>query len=122
MDSGVVTVRRFLHRRPEMDEHELLSLITAAKVDFGPKCKKFAGAVAVELLKELLQRNGIVTSARDVYIEKVPVEIDLLIPKMGAVARHGILYRPEDILVAFEVKIQVPSVRTRSSKPGRFLG
>jgi hypothetical protein len=87
-----------------MDEHELLSLITAAKVDFGAKCKKFAGAVAVELLKESLQRNGIVTSARDVYIEKVPVEIDLLIPKMGAVARHGILYRPEDVLVAFEVK------------------
>jgi hypothetical protein len=87
-----------------MDEHELLSLVTAAKAEFGAKCKKFAGAVTVALLKEVLERNGVATSARDVYIEKVPVEIDLLIPKVGAVARYGLLYRPEDVLVAFEVK------------------
>ena len=87
-----------------MDEHELLSLITIAKSEFGATCKKFAGALTVQLLKEALCRNGIETSARDVFIEKIPVEIDLLVPRVGVVPRHGILYRPEDALVAFEVK------------------
>jgi hypothetical protein len=87
-----------------MDEHQLLALVTAAKDSFGVKCKKYAGAVTAELLKEALQWHGIQTSARDVFIEQVPVEIDLLIPKIGAVAQHGILYRAEDVLVVFEVK------------------
>jgi hypothetical protein len=87
-----------------MDENALLTNVTTAIDSFGAKCKKFAGAVTIELLKVCLQRNGIQTSARDIYIEKVPLEIDLLIPKPGAVARYGILYRAEDVLVAFEVK------------------
>jgi hypothetical protein len=87
-----------------MDEHELLSRITAAKAEFGVKCKKYAGAVTAELLKEALQRHGIPTSARDVFIEAIPVEIDLLILKPGTVPRHGILYRAEDVLAVLEVK------------------
>jgi hypothetical protein len=105
-----------------MDEHELLALITTTKVDFGAKCKKFAGALAVELLKEALQRNEIVTSARDVYIETVPVEIDLLIPKRSAVARHGILYRPEDVSVAFEVKNSGSFGEDTIKQTGRAFG
>jgi hypothetical protein len=105
-----------------MDEHELLSHVTAAKAAFGAKCKKFAGALTVELLKELLERNGIPTSARDVYIENVPVEIDLLIPKAGAVARHGLLYRTEDVLVALEVKNSGSFGEDTIEKAGKAFG
>ncbi len=88
----------------EIDEHELLGRVMAAKAVFGVKCKKYAGAVTIETLKDVLQHHGIQTSARDVFIEGIPIEIDLLVPKTGTVARHGILYCPEDVLAVFEVK------------------
>lgn len=87
-----------------MDEHELLRRIRAEKAEFGVKCPKYAGAITAEFVKEALRMHGIQTSPRDVFIEKVPVEIDLLVPKVQAIPRHGMLYRAEDILVALEVK------------------
>jgi hypothetical protein len=87
-----------------MDEHQLLSTINAAKAEFGATCNKFSGAVTAQLLKQALEEHDIQTSARDVFIEQVPVEIDLLIPKRGVIPRHGLLYRAADVLVVFEVK------------------
>jgi hypothetical protein len=93
-----------MQQHTKMNDKTLPDLISEIKKDFGPKCSKFAGAICVELLRERLGRHGIITSNRDVFINGVPVEIDLLIPKPGAVPRHGLLYEPGDVLAAFEVK------------------
>jgi len=34
----------------------------------------------------------------------VPIEIDLLLPKASAVPENGILYQPEDVFIALEIK------------------
>jgi hypothetical protein len=87
-----------------MTDHELLELINAAKSDFGSKCSKYAGAVCAELLKHSLSCHGIPSSARDVFIDGIPIEVDLLIPRNGVQPRHGLLYKPEDVRVVLEIK------------------
>lgn len=87
-----------------MDEYQLLAAVNAAKAQFRVPCKKFSGAVTAQLLKQALEEHGIPSSARDVFIKEVPVEIDLLISKRGTTPEHGLLYRAEDVLVVFEVK------------------
>ena len=87
-----------------MTEEQLYELIEDAKCRIGVKCTKYAGAITVELLKNFLAHQGINTSPRDVFIEGVPVEIDLLVPKRGVVPQYGVLYRAEDVLAVFEVK------------------
>jgi len=67
-------------------------------------CKKFRGALTVEVIREHLEHEGFPVSARDVFIKGLPVEIDLLIPKGGIKPDHGILFKPEDVLVVFEIK------------------
>jgi hypothetical protein len=87
-----------------MNEHELLELVNAAKKNFGAKCSKHSGAVTVELIRHALKKHGIETSSRDVYIKGVPIEIDFLVVKLGVVPEHGLIYQPEDVLAAFEIK------------------
>jgi len=87
-----------------MDDQQLLDRVTAAKNDFGAKCSKYAGAVTVELMRRAFEERGIKTSARDVFIHGVPVEIDLLIAKSDAVPVDDLLYQPHEVLVAFEIK------------------
>jgi hypothetical protein len=91
-------------RAIRMTEHELLELINSAKQSFGSKCSKYAGAICAELIKQSLSLHGISTSARDVFIEGVPIEIDLLIPHNGVVPKNGVLYRADDVLVVLEIK------------------
>ena len=40
---------------------------------------------------------GISTSHRDVFIKDVPVEIDIIIPRIAAVPAHGICYEADDV-------------------------
>lgn len=87
-----------------MTDHELLELINAAKKDFGSKCSKYAGAICAELIKQSLTCQGISVSSRDVFIDRVPVEIDLLIPRSDATPKYGLVYQPEDVRVVFEIK------------------
>jgi len=87
-----------------MTDRELLELINAAKKDFGRKCSKYAGAVCAELIKHSLSCHGITVSARDVFIDGVPIEVDLLIARNGVVPKHGLLYLPEDVRVVLEIK------------------
>jgi hypothetical protein len=93
----------------QMNEHELLDLVLKAKANFakansGKNCSKYSGAVSVEIIRLALRQNGINTSSRDVFIKGVPVEIDFLIVKSDAAPEHGLLYQPEDVLAAFEIK------------------
>lgn len=57
-----------------------------------------------ELFGKLLCERGIPTSRRNVFIRAVPIEVDLLVPRMGAEAEHGLVYDPADVQVVFEVK------------------
>jgi hypothetical protein len=91
-----------------MNEIELLNAINEAKDEFAKSCDrgcgKYSGALTVQLIKQALNRHGIQTSERDVFIRGVPIEVDLLIPRNGVVPKYGILYEPEDVLLVFELK------------------
>lgn len=67
-------------------------------------CKKFSGALAVELIRQALIRSGIPVSPRDVFIRGVDIEIDLIVPRRGARPKHNLVYEPEDVVAALEVK------------------
>ena len=84
-------------------------------------CKKFCGALTVEIIREHLEREGFPVSARDVFIEGLPVEIDLLITEAGIKPDHGILFKPEDVLVVFEIKFSGSyGEETRARLKGHF--
>jgi len=87
-----------------MNEKEILDTYTALIKKFEPKCKKFDGAVAVEIIRDALQSEGFNVSEKDVYIQGIPIEIDLLIARQGVFPERRILFRPEDVLVALEIK------------------
>ena len=85
-------------------DQELLDCIVEAKQTFGKKCAKYAGACTVEALRAALDTAGLPTSARDVFIRAVPVEIDLLIPRAEGIEVDKLVYDADDVLVALEVK------------------
>ncbi|MBI4187299.1 MAG: hypothetical protein HY530_07355 [Chloroflexi bacterium] len=87
-----------------LDDKKSRTLIFQGKKEFGVKSKKFVGALTVEVLKNALREQNIPVSPRDVFIKGVSVEIDLLIPKRGSSPKYGLLYEPEDVLAALEVK------------------
>jgi hypothetical protein len=87
-----------------MSGEELVTAARSASNDFGVKCSKFSGAVTVELLKRALEEEGIPTSARDVFVRGVPVEIDLVIPRRGEKPSLGLVYEPRQVAVALEIK------------------
>lgn len=87
-----------------MEDREIFETISNAKKDFGIKCAKFAGTVTVEVIKLALEKHGILTSPRDVFIKGLPIEIDLLISTREAVPEHSILYEPQDVLLVLEIK------------------
>ena len=87
-----------------MEESELFDSILQGKREFGAKCKKFTGALTVEMLKRALEERGILVSPRDVFIRGLSIEIDLLVPKTGGNPKYGLLYEPEDVVAALEVK------------------
>lgn len=87
-----------------MDEHYILNEVNLAKDTFGIKCTKYLGAITVEVIKEAIRANGINSSPRDVFIRGIPIEIDLLIPQPGIAPYHYLLYEPDNVMVAFEVK------------------
>jgi hypothetical protein len=80
---------------------------TARKVkkDFGPNCpKKFGGAASIEILRAALDEEGIGTSRRDVFIRGVPVELDLIVPRKDAKPWLELLFEPQQVAIALEVK------------------
>jgi len=87
-----------------MEEDQMLQQILAISEGFGARCRKFTGAVTVEVFRAFLIRHGFAVSLRDVFIRGVPVEIDLLLPAKSAAAKHRILYEPDQVICALEVK------------------
>ena len=76
-----------------------------AKTEFGQSCPtKFGGAAAIEILRAALLEEGIAASRRDVFIREVPCEIDLLIPRTNATPWMELVFEPEQVVIALEVK------------------
>ena len=89
----------------------ILQALRKAKSRFAAKSRleakkhtKFTGAVTIEIIREHLKAHGFSVSPRDVFIKGIPLEIDLLIVKPKTVPEHGILYHPDDVLAALEIK------------------
>ena len=60
--------------------------------------------MTTELIKKFLSEEGISTSARDVFIRGIPLEIDLIVPYRGEEPTLGLLYEPQQVAAALEVK------------------
>ncbi len=102
---SVVTVsgRRGV-KEQRIESGDILDSINAAKACFGSPCRKYAGALTIELIRRALMKIGIRVSRRDVFIQGVPLEIDFLVPGPHARLSNGLVYRPEDVLAIVEVK------------------
>ena len=87
-----------------MKEEKILETVSRATEEFGIKCKKFSGAITVELIREALLEEGFSVSERDVFINGIPIEVDLLIAQKDISPVNRIQYKPEDVLVVFEIK------------------
>jgi hypothetical protein len=87
-----------------MTGEEIVRQARSASKGFQLKCKKFSGAVTAEVMKTVLADEGIPTSARDVFVRGVPVEIDLIVPFPGQGPLLGLLYEPGQVAAALEIK------------------
>ena len=85
-------------------ERDLLTNILSLKEK--TKCKKFVGAITIELLRKEFAKLDFNVSNRDVFIEGVTNELDLLIAKKGVLAEADLVYDPDDVLAVFEVKFR----------------
>jgi hypothetical protein len=87
-----------------VDDEELRDYLVTTKRDFGVTCRKFAGALTAEALRQELLARGLGVSQRDVFIRGVPIEIDLLVARGNVVTKDRILFEPGEIAAAIEVK------------------
>jgi hypothetical protein len=87
-----------------MTAREVLEKVLRAMEEFEVKCKKFSGAITTALIREALLEEGFNVSERDVFIDGIPIEIDLLIAQKDASPINRIRYDPKDVLVVLEIK------------------
>jgi hypothetical protein len=87
-----------------MTGEEIVRQARNASKGFQLKCTKVSGAMAAELIKKVLADEGIPTSARDVFIRGIPLEIDLIVPRRGQKPSLGLLYEPQQVAAALEIK------------------
>ncbi len=71
---------------------------------FQTKARKFTGHLFVEVVKEELEKEGFRVSNRDVFIQNVKYEIDLLILSKEAKGYMNLIYAQEEVLFALELK------------------
>jgi len=75
------------------------------EMDFGEKRPRFyTGSLMVEVIRNHLISKGYNVSNRDVFIKGVDCQIDLLVLKPKSRIVNPVLFNPEDVLVAFEIK------------------
>lgn len=87
-----------------MEEDIIRDEVEKGEISFGIKSKKFSGALMVEVLKSHLEKVGFSVSNRDVFVRGVKAEIDLLVIRKEAVSQYSLIYDPNDVVAAFEVK------------------
>lgn len=87
-----------------MTGEEIVRQARNASEDFKLVSRKFSGAMTVELMKRVLADEKIPTSSRDVFVRGIPLEIDLLVPRRGQQPALGLLYEPQQVAAALEIK------------------
>jgi len=87
-----------------MKGEELVKQARSAAKDFRVTCRKFSGALTTQLIKKVLSEEGISTSPRDVFIRGISLEIDLIVPHRGEEPTFGLLYEPQQVAAALEIK------------------
>ena len=70
------------------------------------KCTKFVGAITTELLRKEIAQLGLNVSNRDVFIEGIPNELDLLVAKTGNYPEENLVYGTDQVLAVFEIKFR----------------
>jgi hypothetical protein len=70
------------------------------------KSTKFVGAITIELLRKELVKQGLNVSNRNVFIEGVPNELDLVIAKAGVEPEYYLMFYPNDVLAVLEIKFR----------------
>ena len=88
--------------------HPILREINDALRRFGevrPRLRtKLTGAVAAEVVREHLVRDGFPVSLRDVFIRGVTSELDLVLPAVDAKSDCNLVYDPQDVRAVLEIK------------------
>lgn len=65
---------------------------------------KVTGSLCVEVIRKYLAESGIPVSSRDAFIAGVPIENDLIIPRLSSQPEYGVIYKPEDVAAVLEIK------------------
>ena len=71
----------------------------------GCKCNKFLGSATIQTIRSHLAKKGFNISQRNVYIQNIPNELDLLILDKG-VNNKMLVYEPEEVLAILEIKFR----------------
>lgn len=70
------------------------------------KSTKFVGALTTELFRKEFVKLGLSVSNRDIFIEGIPNELDLLIAKTGKNPEENLVYTSSDVLAVLEIKFR----------------
>lgn len=88
-----------------MDEWKILNRILELR-EKQEKSTKFVGSLTTELIRKELLRQGLNVSNRDIFIEGISNEFDLLILKPDSKPKENLLYNPNDVLYCLEIKFR----------------
>ena len=88
-----------------MDEWQILNRILDLRKR-QEKSKKFIGALTMEIVRNELITRGLIVSNRNVFIEGISNELDLLILRPNSTHKENLLYNPEDVLYCLEIKFR----------------
>ena len=89
----------------KMDERKVLNRILELREKL-EKSTKFVGSLTTELIRKELLKQGLNVSNRDVFIEGISNEFDLLILKPDSKPKENLLYNPNDVLSCLEIKFR----------------
>lgn len=88
--------------------HLILEEINEFYTRFGEDSARYQtkaiGAVTNEVVRRHLEQEGIFVSNRNVFIDGLPTEWDLIVFKAGAVPKVGCVWCPADVLAVIEIK------------------
>src|SRR5260221_13870517 len=90
-------------------------------------CRKYNGALAVEVLKCALAEEGIATSPRDAYVRSLDIEWDLLVLGNGVKPMFNLLYEANHVKAVLEMKLSgvvgsAINIATRNFEIARAAG
>ena len=85
-------------------DYDILMELKEIEERFGVKSSKFSGALLAETVKSHLENEGFKVSNRDVFIQGIKNELDLLILKPNARSISNLCYDVNEVLAVLELK------------------